>query len=565
MAYISPDSSLPQAPCTDYIYSTTQASILTARDPRRQDDRFHLDAPGPSDFHLNNLHPHGTLCLSDLPNRRFSRLENPHLQNSGVSEPPVTTNFLAPNHPVPGLVVDDGTDPHYFRDIYERASNVTLSNAVNLQEDDGWPKQLEADGYGKFLNPQEMADGRNLQTDATPFSSLDDGAMGNLEGLAPGTASFNSKIFQYTAYPHQPSSSTINLNRPEPPPGFDPLYVSTPHYPSTNTNANPYGLEPSVIPTVPCVPSQQRSSMILANSYNSFSHNLAPDMSNYGCLEPSDMPTPSQSFIAPSFAPDKNISNSLEPLGFSTPVHPVPRGFENFELAQDHLNPGLSNPYKFQPSSTPALRKIAPKATSPDDLKLARVSAPCRLDPVIPDPDPDQEEFALYPAFADDHEDSNGLYPSNNYELSDLHAFNAPTVNNSCVPDALEPHARQGSTDQPDRDAGSEGVPRVGKKLRRQNKSNILPTGQGPHKRRKRTKKTNPNGASRYQSSLKRRKDPKYRFWCAIPTCTGSRQQGHKGRPTIDDMRRHLATHEPEQWLCKLCDELLCRKDGLRQ
>lgn len=598
MVYHLPNDSFPQT-YPDFVYSaseaTPQARPHSHSHSHQQRDRLALDLLDPNNFHTtntldqNNIHAHGTIGLNkELTDYSWENLRGPNRSSLSVSHTPVKTNFLVPNLPVPIPTAYNSANPYDQMNIYGSSSNAVLSNYISFQQDDNWRKQLDAQAYGNFPNPQEMAHGINFPIDATAFSGLDIRETGYLKGFSSGATNFNGENVHYTAQPHQSSTNRYGLDLPsiynpqnlarsttghncvESLGILKPSRVSVPRCPASNMTKHNGPRSSSISTPVHTAPSLSMQKTAGLESYVPAQQRLAPSMSNHNQfqsytstthglylrtnpnhLEPSGIPNHSQSSITSRHALNMTDSDNLGPSDNSIPPYLTPK--------VDELN-------KFDPSVISPQRRVDPKVCNTGSVDPLNTSALCNpigvegLEssdisisyPLVPDiAHPNGPESSNISIKDDDVFTQFTTLNDNPQTLSE-NASNAPNVNHSHVSDAVESHTRHCCTGHQIRDAGSEEVPKPRRKYQRRNKSNVSPEIMEPRERKKRVRKTDPNSGRRYPSTRKRRTDPKQRYFCAIPTCKESREQGSKGFATSEDFKRHAATHGPRQYVCTL-------------
>lgn len=626
MTWLAPDPSLLQ-------YCTEPPSPGSTRfHPHGQGDRLLSDISGRNSSRTidtltlnNNPHP-PTLGLDGGLNGYCSRIENlhgPNLFDLNVSHPPVNTNFLTPEFPIPGLPVHNGAVPQHFFSTYQSASKATLSSSVPFQEEDSWTAPLEAEAYTNFINPQGMAQGSRFPTDAAPFSGLDPREASISNDLGSSTTNFNSENVHYAAPPHQHSFDTANLNSlrhptmtvhsygsnlryPSPKNNFDHLEpsetsaasnVSTQHYPAPNIiNINGLGNAMTLTHSRTSIPHQcapnvsslgVRKRSGIPTSHNFVQRNLASKAGNFKSLETSGILTPSESSTAYPSAPDMRVYNKLGSSGISTPMQVAPEMRKSNKFKPSKGTPRhrptstVNNSSSVDHSDTSAPCHPLNSTANHQDLDPSGVAIASPIvteiidsnDPKIPATSPKDEVdheadidycFTLFTTLNDDPGPT-----SDKCETGGLNAPNAHNVNNSHLPVALEPGTRQHSTEQSVRGASPEGMPPPRRMYRRRTESNVLPAGVEPCQKTKQMKDTRAKNGRNHRSSSDRRSNPRNRYFCIIPSCKSSREMRYEGFPTYDDIGRHLTAHEEPQYLCPLPHNAehqnrFARRDGLR-
>lgn len=618
MSYPLPNYSFSQIN-PDIVYSASEATTQTRPHPHppRQRDRLALDPLDPNSFGTtnnldqNNFRARSTIGLDKESTRYFRDIENPcgaHSSNLTVSPTPVTTNFFVSGHAVPDPTAYNLANPQHHLDIHDPS---ILSNCAKFQEDDDWLKQLVTAAYGDTPNFQEIPQGTNYYTDATTLSGLDIQETGHLKGFTSDAPGSNYADVHYTAQPQRSSTnayyselpsiipSATNYNRVEPLGISSSSPLSVPRRPDRNM-AKHNGLGPSYIftpvhsaPSVTMqktaglgshVPAQRHLAASMSNhnefqSHTSTTHDLYLE-ANPDHLESSGIPNHARSSITCRHALDMTNHNNLGPSDNPIPSYLTPKvnNLNNLDPStmspQRRVNPKVCNTSSVEPLDTSALcHPVGIEGLEPSDISTSRHLVPDMVNPNGPESsststeyDVDYDDvFALFTTLNDDPQTL-----SNNSEIGHLNDFNAPIVDHNHVPEALELHTGHCCTDHPASDAGSEEKPPRRRKYQKRNKSNVSPARMKSRERKKRVRKTDPNSGRRYTSTRKRRTDPKYRYFCAIPTCPASQEQGSKGIVTKEEAERHLASHGPRRYVCTLphtecAARYYGRRDGLRK
>lgn len=598
MAYPFPDPSFLQEshldPASLSKHASARSYLPQQGHPSTLDSSDHSSFITLNTSNLDNFHAPGTIGLDDDLTAYFSSIENlrgPNPSNLSVSHAPVTTDFYVPDHPVPDLTAYSGEDPHYNH-IYQSLSNTIPFNEVSIREDDKWRKQLEADANGLSLEPQELAHGISLCTDATPFTGLGPQGLGNPKDLTSSIGIFNDENVHYTARPPQFSCNISSRNSLDPPKISAPSRISTLDNLSPKTNLNYLG--PSGISTTSYVSGRRCLAPKMTNtnglgppkisshSYTSTPRHIASNMGISKCLKPSGVGTSSHNSTARRRAPNVTKYNNIGPLSNSTAMHIGPKisvsnSFEPYGVLPSHrLAPKVDNSSSVDPSDASTPCHLFSNMTNLEGPEPSGVATPCALlsetiNPKSPEPpnisvkdevDPD-DVITLFTTLNDEPPQ-----PSEPCDTDDFNAHNAPEVSHSHVPDDLEPHAGQFCTGQAVRDTGSVEVLQPRRKYQRRNKSNILPAGLEPRQKEKATRSRISKGARKNASTSPRRDDPKNRYFCADPTCQVSQGKNYKGFATHEDMERHLRTHEDPKYLCTLphppgCQDAFRRLDGV--
>ena len=598
MAYPFPDPSFLQESHLDPARLSNYASARSYLP--QQGHQSTLDSSDLSSFvtlntsNLDNLHAPSTIGLNDKLTAYSKSIENlrgPNPSNLSVSHAPVTTEFYITDHPVPDLTAYSGEDPH-CNHIHQSFSDPIPFNDVSIREDDNWRKQLEAEAHGLFLEPQELARGINISTDATPISGLGPQGLSNPKHLTSSIGNYNDESFLYTARPHQFSRNISSHNSVEPPKISTPSRISTLGCLSPQANLNCLG--PSGISTTSCVSGQRYLApkrtntnglgppKISSHSCTSTPRYLAPNMGISKCLKPSGVATSSHSSTTRRRAPNVTRCNNLGPLGNSTAVQIASKisksnSFEPYGVLPSHRLPSkVENSSSVDPSDTSTPSHLFSNMTNLEGPEPSGVAAPCALvsettNPKSPEPpnvsvkdevDPD-DVITLFTTLNDEPPQ-----PSEHCEIDDVNAHKAPQVSHSHGPDDLEPHPGQCRTGQAVRATGSVEVLQPRRKHERRSNSNVLPAGLEPRQKEKATRSRISKGVRKNASTSPRRDDPKNRYFCADPTCQVSQGKAYKGFATREDMERHLRTHKDPKYLCPLphppgCQNSFSRSDGL--
>ena len=600
MAYPFPESSFLQEPHLDPARVSNYASARSYLP--QQGHPSTLNSSDLSSFitlnnsNLDNLHAAGAIGLNDELTAYFLSIENlrgPNPSNLSVSHAPVTTDSYIPDHPGPDMTAYSGVDPH-CNHIYQPFSNSIPFNDVSIRDDDSWRKQLGAEAHGLFLEPQELALGRKLSTNATPFSGLGPQGFSNPKDLTSSIGNFSNENVYHTAHPHQFSCNISNCNSLEPPKISASSRISTLDNLSPKTNLNCLG--PSGISTTSYVSAQRRLAPKMTNTNglgppNISSHSctstpryLAPNMGSSKHLKPSGVATSSHSSTTRRRAPNVTKYNNLGTLGKSTAVqiaHTISKSnnFEPYGVLPSHrLAPKVDNSSSVDPSDTSTPYHLFSNITNLEGPEASGVATPYAfpsetINPKSPEPsnisvkdEVDLDDVITY--FTTLNDDSQ--QPSEHCDIDDVDAHNTPEVSHSHVPDDLEPHPEQCCEGQAVRDTGSVELLQPRRKYQRRNESNVLPAGLEPRQKEKVTRSFISKGVRKNASTSARRHDPKNRYFCADPTCQVSQGKNYKGFPTHEDMERHLRTHEDPKYLCTLphppgCQDAFRRLDGLTQ
>ena len=543
---------------------------------------------------LDNLHVPGTVGLNDeltAYSKSIENLRGPNPSNLSVSHAPVTTEFYITDHPVPDLTAYSGEDPR-CNHIHQSFSDTIPFNDVSIREDDNWRKQLEAEAHGLFLEPQELARGINIPTDASPISGLGPQGLSNPKHLTSSIGNYNDENFHYTARPHQFSRNISSCNSLDPPKISAPSRISSHDNLSPETNFNCLG--PSGISTTSYVSAQRHLVPKMTNtnglgppkmsshSCTSTPRYLAPNTGISKCLKPSGVAASSHSFTTRRRAPNVTRYNNLGPLGNSTAVQIASKisksnSFEPYGVLPPHrLDSKVENSSSVDPSDTSTPCRLFSNTTNLEGPEPSGIATPCALvsetiNPKSPEPpkisvkdevDPD-DVITLFTTLNDEPPQ-----PSEHCDVDDVNADNGPEVSHSHVPDDFEPNPGQCCTGQAVRDTSSVEVLQPQRKYQRRDKSNVLPAGLEPRQNEKVTRSRNSKGVRKNASTSPRRDDPKNRYFCADPTCQVSQGKAYKGFATREDMERHLRTHEDPKYLCPLphppgCQNSFSRSDGL--
>ena len=218
--------------------------------------------------------------------------------------------------------------------------------------------------------------------------------------------------------------------------------------------------------------------------------------------------------------------------------------------------PSVSSRDKCERSNSASQRKHAPQATNFNGLEASGIPVHCPLvpdmiDPSCPKPphasteneDDVEDIFKLYTTLFDQPDQ-----PTEQPEVGSFNALDASKTDHRHVSVALEPCAGEHYTGNQVNGAGSVEVPR-------------------PREERQRRKKAK---AERRKSASERRTNPRFRYYCIIPTCKCSLERGWGGFPVQDDVTRHLATHESKKYICTLPhangDKFQChREDNMKK
>ena len=354
----------------------------------------------------------------------------------------------------------------------------------------------------------------NDPTYATSFSCPLPEATEAWKDCASSISDPNREDLNPTAHPLQSTFSTADIKSEEPPSIFDPLKDLVPTH-----------LPLNVGPERGCSPNYSAASAALITCH-----------------------VPPPSAIA---------SNDFGPSNIDSSVHPTPKKrnstsrWEPYPLSRPC--PQAPSTKDQQPSSTSALRKLAPK--------------PEQHEPSVnPNPntsqDPDEALFDEFCRMPDDEELEDVILDSLE-DRSERCSPNAPSVcdvNDCPSPDASGQHAEQSCLRHNVQDSSPVTEPQP------RNLSSEVKIHHHHYQDEKKKEKRQRKRNYRDSHSRSRRTDPKNLYLCAELDCKYSKGKGNwKGFKTPDDMARHILQHQPPQLQCpvKRCGKPFRRYDNI--
>lgn len=587
MAY--PPSNRSRAPLPCFMYSAIRTGAPGL-----------MPFPTANGYELKNFNAPYTVdsCEPTDYDSCIENLSGPLFSNPCASYGQDTTNTLIPNQPAPDPMLLNGMLPCLFSHGHEPSAAATPSNNINIHalpfnatpsdensvhaslfnaipssnnnvhapllnaapsdlvnfpEDDDWMKQIEAYAYTDVPHSQGTANCSQFPTNAIPLSDPIPPVLGNLQDVAPGTATFNSRRVHYLAH----TNNTIYCNKYNVNNSLVPPTISTPHDVSSVINPNDLGSSgtpaASCTSTLQCTAPETTDSQGFVSAPPSISTTCCPPLNfSFSNLEPEGTSAPPNCSTERRLAPKQTTSSGLESLGDSTSMSVAPRTKKrnrrklSQDSAPDDVDPTVSRRTKCPRSNAPSQSKRARKSTNLKSHEPSDIPVP---DPLIPDrtnfncsehshpstnsEDDEEAMFIQYTTLCDEHE------PEQSAEQPETGSFNAPDAsktNHKHIHDASETctgeHCTKGHCkSHQTTDAGSAEVLR------------------SPEKRRRR--KQAKAERKRY-STRPSRINPKQLFFCIDPTCRCSQEQGFRGFAKKDDFERHLATHGVKLYICTL-------------
>ena len=555
MDHPSPYYSSHQIP---YLATMNSASHPgTCSTPPRHRDRFSSVARGLNDFQtVHNMSNH----LSPGPDGFYDTPA--HLDNYVMgtqkkwSRSPVNLNVSR---------TSTTTSLFRYRNVPLEAESSVIDPLPDVLTNDqglGLRKQLEAYIHGYHpsgFQPQGIAHGRNVPTDAPPSNQVTPQGPGNAQHIDSRPTYYSGDNVRPTAPPRQAYSTSFDFNYAAPSQSFDPSYISTPVSVSPRVKSEHYepsgvvvdsGIFTTCCPTGNVTRDIKRESLETCPSHRS--RNVS-ELSDFKLPTTTGIPRPQRrrrrrrriSTATRSKAVDS--SHSVTSSGPTPPPSVAGSVDSSTTLAPGHEIEYDANLKYPQPSNKSVDIEVDPDeifrefTTFHDNIYLG---GGCQMvDLGAPD----------VPTVKKEHE-SNTSEP-NTAQHSAIQPV-GDAVKKEHLPITSEPSATQHSASQPVKDTSSKQNTVPPQKKRKRSTSDAITPEPEQHQQVKKPqkKRTHRSNTPRTLSDDPRRINPSFLYFCADSKCYASLniRYGFGGFKTKEDAQRHLLVHSPARFICNL-------------
>ena len=544
-----------QVPYSDTMNSENHPGTRSI--PHRQRDRFSSVARGLNDFqtvhNMSNYLSPGPESFYNTP----AQLDN-HVMGTQKkwSRSPVNLNVSR---------TSTTTSLFRYRNVPLEAESSVIDPLPDVLTNDqglGLRKQLEAYIHGYHpsgFQPQGIAHGRNVPTDAPPSNQVAPQGPGNAQHIDSRPTYYSGDNVRPAAHPRQAYSTSFDFNYAAPPQMYDPSYISTPVAVSPrikSEHCEPSGVVADSGIFTTCSPTLNVTRDIKPESLDTCPSHHSRDVSELNDSElPTTTPIPrpqrrrrrrrriptanrskavssSNSATSPRSSPPPSVAGSLDSSTTLTPDHGIEYDF-NLKYPQPS-----NNSVEVEVDPDEIFREFT---TLHDNVYLG---GGCQMvDLGAPD----------VPTVKKEHE-SNTSEPN-----TAQHSASQPVgdaVKKEHVPNTSEPNTTQHSASQPVEDASSEKTAMPQQKKRKRSTSDAITPEPDRHQQaqKPRKKKMNRSSTPRTLSDDPRRINPNFLYFCADSKCYASLnvRYGFGGFKTKEDAQRHLLVHSPARFICSL-------------